>query len=377
MIKVLIAGDFVPQDRTAIQIKAGDYSSLIEVKPFAQEADYSIVNFESPVVTRESKPIDKTGPNLHCVEQAMECVASNGFKCVTLANNHFRDQGQIGIEDTLDACLKYNVDYIGGGRNLAEAERILYKEINGQRLAIVNLCENEWSIAGKNYGGSNPLNPVKNYYAIKLAKEKADYVLVIVHGGIEGYPFPTPRMQDTYRFFVDAGADAVINHHQHCYSGYEEYKRKPIFYGLGNFCFDHKGERGSIWNEGYMVSVLFSGKDVNYNVIPYTQCDETPAVKLMEGKKARAFENQLFQINKTIADPYLLYLQFQKKINSLYEYRILALEPFNNKVINLLQQRHLFPRLIKREQMKSMFMRVSCESNRESLFGVLKKYFNL
>ena len=26
-----------------------------------------------------------------------------------------------------------------------------------------------------------------------------------------------------YRFFIDASADAVINHHQHCYSGYEEY----------------------------------------------------------------------------------------------------------------------------------------------------------
>lgn len=43
-------------------------------------------------------------------------------------------------------------------------------------------------------------------------------------------------MQEIYRFFVDIGADAVINHHQHCYSGYEVYKEKPIFYGLGNFC---------------------------------------------------------------------------------------------------------------------------------------------
>ena len=42
-------------------------------------------------------------------------------------------------------------------------------------------------------------------------------------------------MKETYRFFVDCGADAVINHHQHCYSGYEYYKDKFICYGLGNF----------------------------------------------------------------------------------------------------------------------------------------------
>ena len=39
------------------------------------------------------------------------------------------------------------------------------------------------------------------------------------------------------------GADAVVNHHQHCYSGYEVYKDKPVFYGLGNLLFDHASKR--------------------------------------------------------------------------------------------------------------------------------------
>ena len=51
---------------------------------------------------------------------------------------------------------------------------------------------------------------------VEEAKKKADFVLVIVHGGSEHFQLPTPRMQATYRFFVDAGADAVVNHHQHC-----------------------------------------------------------------------------------------------------------------------------------------------------------------
>ena len=66
------------------------------------------------------------------------------------------------------------------------------------------------------------------------------------------------RMKELYHYFVDAGADVVINHHQHCYSGYEEYKGSPIFYGLGNFLFDNSDFRPQPWNEGYLVELDFS-----------------------------------------------------------------------------------------------------------------------
>lgn len=49
----------------------------------------------------------------------------------------------------------------------------------------------------------------------------------------------------------------MVNHHQHCFSGYEIYNNKYIFYGLGNFCFDNPVKRNSIWNEGYMLSLNF------------------------------------------------------------------------------------------------------------------------
>lgn len=377
MIKILVAGDFVPQDRTTVQIDVKDFSCLSEVQPYARDADYAVLNFESPVVTRKAKKIDKTGPNLRCSKWAMQCVSKAGFNCVTLANNHFRDQGQVGVEDTLSSCQKYGVDYVGGGMNLVDAGGFLVKNIKGLRLAILNFCENEWSIAGIDYGGSNPLDPVRNYRSIREARNKADYVMVIVHGGIEAYQYPTPRMVDTYRFFIDAGADVVVNHHQHCFSGYETYHDKPIFYGLGNFCFDRKGQRGSIWNEGYMVELLLSDNLIDFHIIPYIQCAESPKVILMDKERKECFKETMDRINKVIRSEELLYLQFQKKIDAIYESRLLALEPFTCKFIRILQRKHLFPRLVRREQLKSMLMRVCCESNRETLIGVLKQYFKL
>lgn len=103
----------------------------------------------------------------------------------------------------------------------------------------------------------------------------------LYHGGKEHYQLPTPRMQKDYRFFVDAGADVVINHHQHCYSGYEQYNDKYIFYGLGNFCFEST-LRNSIWNEGYMLKLKFEDI-ISFELIPYVQCDDKAGVFIMQG----------------------------------------------------------------------------------------------
>lgn len=92
-------------------------------------------------------------------------------------------------------------------------------------------------------------------------------------------------MQETYRFFIDTGADAVVNHHQHCYSGYEIYHDKPICYGLGNFCFDEDGRRECFWNEGYLVKLDFVNENIDFELIPYTQCNETASVILVQDNK--------------------------------------------------------------------------------------------
>lgn len=183
---------------------------------------------------------------------------------------------------------------------MKEASRILYKDIKGVKFAIINCCEHEFSIATDKKGGSNPLNPIQQYYAIQEAKKQADKIIVIVHGGHELYQLPSLRMKETYRFFVDAGADAVINHHQHCYSGYEVYEGKPIFYGLGNFCFDWKGKRNSIWNYGYMVKLSFNNDNIEYEVIPYCQGNEKPGLEVLTNKEE--FLISISELNKVIAN---------------------------------------------------------------------------
>lgn len=369
-MRIIVAGDVVPCNRVAAQIEKGDFKCLDGIKAIVQSSDYAILNFESPIVLNDAKPIAKAGPRLKCTEQTLECVSKAGFRCITLANNHFRDFGQIGVENTIDSCVKYNIDYVGGGKNQEEARQILYKIIKGQRLAIINYCENEFSICSENHGGSNPLNPVRNFNDIKEARKRADYVLIIVHGGVEGYQFPTPRMLETYRFFVDAGADAVVNHHQHCYSGYEVYQNKPIFYGLGNFCFD-RANSNLLWQSGYFVSVDF-GEDISFEIYPYLQGTEKKAgVELLKDDGKDVFFDKLGQINGVISNATLLEMEFKKLASSLATHKIIEFEPFRNKYVRALQTRGLLPSFVSRKTRYDTYDMINCESHREILLEVL------
>lgn len=364
-MRILIAGDYVPRNRLASPVEGGDYEVIFaEVKNIVDEADYSIVNFESPIVEDGDTPISKCGPNLHCKAKAVDAIKYAGFNCATLANNHIRDFGDSAVSRTMECLMAQGLDYVGVGKNVEEAAKVLYKEIDGKTLAVINCCENEFSIATKEHYGANPLNPVKQYYAIKEAKDNADYVVVIVHGGHEHHQLPSPRMQDTYRFFVDAGADIVVNHHQHCYSGYEIYNGKPIVYGTGNFCMDKDPVRiGQIWNYGYIVMWDTTSPE-SIQLIPYDQCGEKPTVHLLD---KNSFDEKLSELNAIIANRE----ELEKETERYYELTEKnihnVLEPIQNRIIAGLQRRHLLPSLMTRKWLLKVQDYVLCESHRDKV----------
>lgn len=377
-MKVLIAGDFCPQNRVEKLFQSKQFNKVLgEVKPIVEQVDYAIVNLECPVCQGEERPILKCGPRLKCDFSGMEAIKWAGFDCVTLANNHFLDYGEEGVKNTLDTAKKYGIDTVGGGNNLKEAARVLYKEIDGQMLAIINCCEHEFSIATEITAGSNPLNAIQQYYSIKEARQKSDYVIVIVHGGHEHYQLPSPRMQNTYRFFIDAGADIVVNHHQHCYSGYEIYKDKPIFYGLGNFCFDAswKTQKG-LWNVGYMLSVFFQDSSVKYEIYPYNQCSQEPKVNIINEK---VIHHDLEQLNSIINNSILL----NKEINNYYNISLkdsnLVLEPISNRYIRALQHRGILPKWkFGRKVVLRLYNFLLCEAHKDKIcFFLESEYRNL
>lgn len=373
MPTILIAGDYCPSHRVEDVIEQGNYELVFdEIK--AIQADYKIVNFECAVAGPEDEPIKKCGPNLRCTTHSVVAIKYAGFDCVTLANNHFGDYGQIGVEKTIYELKKEGIAYVGGGTSLREAQQILYRKIGNKTVAFINCCEHEFSIATAQKGGSNPLNPMHQWYAIQDAKGKADYVIVIVHGGAEQYDLPLSHMVETYRFFVDAGASAVINHHQHCFSGYEIYKGVPIFYGLGNFCFDWNQKELTNWHKGYMVKLSFEEQKCNYELLPYTQCFNRPSVALLkDAAEISVFQEKMQRLNTIISDGEQLRRMNEQFMEKSCKRYVSMLEPYSSKIARFLFSRRLLPSFIKGGKKKQIQDIVMCESHRERLLYALKR----
>lgn len=378
MAKILIAGDFAPRTRVETLIENDNFSEVLsEIIPYTSQVDYSILNLECPVVTSEqAASILKNGPSLKCTSKAINAIKYAGFDMLTLANNHFYDYGEIGVQTTLQECRAQGIEYVGGGHNIAEASQILYKQIDNKIIAFINCCESEFSIATENSGGSAPLDPIQQFYYIREAKLKSDHVVLIVHGGPEKYQYPTPRMKKLYRFYIDAGADIVINHHQHCFSGYEVYKSHPIFYGLGNFSFDYNRGIDSTWNEGYMVIVDFED-DIKFNIIPYVQGYKEPGVKIMDEKQYIAFTQSLDNINRIILDDVLLEKCYQEFCSSTANQYLIMLEPYTNKYFRAARIKHLIPSFLSRKRALSIMNYILCESHldrfKRSLINYIKE----
>lgn len=374
-LSILIAGDYSPKERFQKALDTGSYLHLFpRIKNIVSSVDFSIINFETTVPTSESIPIMKIGCHLSCKENAFDALRHLGFNMLTMANNHIMDYGILGMENSKRIAVEKGFEVIGVGRNLEDARCYKIVENKGKRIAFINACEHEFSIATEENAGCNPLDIVNISYDIRAAKESADYVIVIIHGGHEHYKLPSPRMKKAYRFFVDQGADAILNHHQHCYSGYEVYNGKPIFYGLGNFCFDSACDikyRHTTYNYGYMVKLHIS-EDISFELIPYEQCYNRPGVYLLNKNEKAAFFEDINKLNDIISNDTQLKYAFMAMAKQKRKFIFRGFRPYTGRIANTLYNKGLLPSFLNKERLITITATLECEAHNEVLMANLK-----
>lgn len=373
MPTILIAGDFAPRERVKELIETGKTSKILEsVRPYIDNSDYSILNFESTIEVKGHE-IKKCGPHLGCDAHAVSFIKEQGFDCVSLANNHILDYGAEGLEQLIVELDRLHIDHMGAGQNLQEAQSHLIVDIEGVKVAFVNICEHEFSIASYKASGAAPIDPVANYRQIAEARKIANRVVVITHGGNEHYQFPSPRMKDLYHAFIEWGADAVVNHHQHCYSGYEIYQGRPIFYGLGNFCFDNQKRNGTGWNKGYFVLLKFdclNDAEVAFDIVNYVQCVEQAAVVVSHNML------NLDSINKIIADDELLLAEWYRFTEQRSRRLLVLFSSLRGRLFRFLARKKFVPIMLSTTWMLKYLNLLECEAQRDITIAALKKEIN-
>ena len=268
---------------------------------FAQ-SDFSVLNLETVFGERDDDAaIIKDGPNLICDKGFVKFLSALKPTAAGLANNHTGDYGDEPIFNTFKILEDNNILHFGAGKNIDEAYKSVVFEKDGEKVAIIGVCENEFGIADKTTAGAAGLKISLVTKAINEAKQQGQKPIIYFHGGTEYFPFPTPRKKELYRLFIDLGAEAVIAMHTHCPQGYEMYGGKPICYSMGNFYFPSDVlARYKSWLFGYMCSLTLENGKWGFEYIPYTFDFE--GIRLLKGNEKAHFDKYMQFISAPIDD---------------------------------------------------------------------------
>jgi poly-gamma-glutamate synthesis protein (capsule biosynthesis protein) len=267
-------------DEKIAEINDPRYPFLL-LADFLKNADLTGGNLESPFY--DQGPPIREGMVFKADPKNIKGLTYAGFDLVTLANNHFGNQGIAGMLYTMSFLKKKGIDYLGAGKNIEEAHDFLIKDINGLKIAFIGV-EN-YSITPQSYFATLTKPGLLHVEAdqigkiVKKARKEANLVIVTYHGGTEYAPQANQNQIDFAHAAIDAGADIVIGHHPHVIQGVENYKGKMILYSLGNFVFDQmwslETQQGLAVQLNLEDNLLFSIKLVPVHIYNFCQPKKT------------------------------------------------------------------------------------------------------
>lgn len=284
-MKALLLGDLSPTINTNPLFEKKETETLFsDTIPVFQGNDINFVNLEC-ALTDSEKGIEKFGPCLKAAAEVADVLTEIGVNCCGLSNNHIFDFGKQGIKDTFDALERVGMLYTGFGNNYEESRKNIVFEKDGEKVAIIAVCEHEYSYALEDRMGSRPYDEYHTIEDIAKAKKENDRVIVIYHGGKEYCQYPSPRLHKACHAMVRNGADVVLCQHSHCIGCYENYEDGHILYGQGNFHFVNPSfnVNAETWNSS--LAVKYDTKTNEIEFIPFTTTPDNNGISLAKGEE--------------------------------------------------------------------------------------------
>ncbi|EMN00891.1 CapA family protein [Leptospira noguchii] len=257
LLKLLAGGDvmFNWGIRDTIR-KHGEIAPVEGLRSLFNEADFRMINLETPVVASKTEE-SKKAYIFTAHEKDLNSLKYLGVDMVFLGNNHSFDHGQQGMNETLDILNKNNILFVGAGKKLPEVLEPLNLNLKGSDLRIhsVTAIAEQAHYATSTRSGVAPfLFPsLKATFLEKTILPKnypTSIRIVSLHWGVEYSPFPTSDQRKIARALIDSGVKIVIGHHPHIPQGVEVYKEGVILYSLGNLIF---GSRNSYLNHNLIA----------------------------------------------------------------------------------------------------------------------------
>ena len=273
-LKIVFAGDLMghgPQHKAALRADGSyDYSPCFRfVKDYIQSADLAILNLE---VTLAGPPY--TGyPQFSSPDALAVAALDAGFDIFTTANNHCMDRGRAGLERTLYTLSTLSLPPLGTylDRQQRDSLHPLIVERNGFRLALLTYTYGTNGIPAVSPNIVNLIDTAEIARDLRVARERgAEFVITLIHWGIEYAVKANAEQEQTARWLLEHGCDAVIGGHPHvvqnftldAISGNDRYP-EIVVYSMGNLV---SNQRDVNCDGGIMVELNLH-KNPNTNTI--------------------------------------------------------------------------------------------------------------
>ena len=238
-VRIKFIGDVSFNDRYIPLLESGK-NPFSAISPLLNDADLVVGNLEC--LAEGTAQNEAKIPRIHTSVKALDALKDLNLGLVSLATNHVYDNLEEGFRNTTNKLDQLGVEYLGASliKELASMPYVFEK--NGWKIGFLNYVHDD----------TNPKIPegagvyASRYWMhqiiedIHRLKSEVDKVVVLLHwGGKCDYGYLPHQEQIVHaKQMVNAGASAIIGHHTHTFQASLNYRNAPIYFSLGNFCFD-------------------------------------------------------------------------------------------------------------------------------------------
>ena len=261
---------------------------------------------------------------------AANALTNSGIQVVGIANN--ANYGTPAILSSIQQLDTLNIMHTGAGNNIEEAARPVVLERSGTRFGFIQRTSVYWPNsheATENYPGvatiaahtayrprldrsktlnrpgvapevltwTDPSALARFQGDIKSLRNQTDILVTSHHWGLS-HEILEYQTQIAHAA-IDSGADIVFGHGPHFPLGIEVYNGKPVFYGLGSFCFIPKRTKHKDPDSvGLMLNVTEEGKKIVRVAFSFVRLNSDNQTFIRSPDKEPEALNRIKQLSK-------------------------------------------------------------------------------
>ncbi|WP_052762063.1 CapA family protein [Jiangella alkaliphila] len=303
-------GDMMLGGQVGERLAAGQRVFSDDIASLLAGADLVVANLECCITTSTQRwPSPSKRFYFRAPPAAADALAELGVDCVTLANNHSMDYGEVGLSETIDRLTRVGIDVVGAGADVMRARAPSVVEVNGVRVGVMGVTDHppEWAATrtspGVAFARLSAGVPEWLQTRIETLAQACDVVLLSPHWGPNLARTPAPYVRRAAQEFIDAGATLVAGHSAHLCHGTAD----RVIFDLGDFVNDYEPhplvrmDLGAVW----LVDLDPSGRPARARVFPtvcragqVTLASGADRARFAEGLVAETLEIELPDIGR-------------------------------------------------------------------------------